>query len=151
MELKRDLSNVDAVMADFDDRMKDYKEDLRLDGKNIEKANMEQAAFHAYYDQIRAELESMFRKAEIYHDTKLVETIASLERKATKQHSDTSLVRLAHGDKAFAPIRVALAEIEERLGKAKSICSSFDKRGFALNNIVKINIAQLRDIMIYEQ
>ena len=152
MKLKPDLSNLDAILDDFDNRLSTWKDDVAVGGKNIERANMEQPAYFAYYDQIKAEAESLCEKLELM--TKVAKAVA-MDRiggpKTSKVYPERTLDKLAEEDFTYRRNHVAYLEARERYLKAKSVVDAFTQRGYSLTNIRHIRIAEMHDKTIYEK
>lgn len=149
--LKDDLSNLNEVLDDFDQRLSGWKEDVSLGGRNIERANMEQPAFVAYYDQIKAEAESLCNKMEMQAKVAKAKSVKTITNQSQKDHGERTVDKMADTDPAYVAKYMAYLEVKERYLKAKSVVDSLQQRGYSLNNIVKIRIAELNDITIYDK
>lgn len=149
MKLEDNLSNLNAFLASYDKKLSRIKADVRLDGVNLERACMEQTTFIPYYDQIGAELAYAIRKVEVQMTVSKVAAIERIVRTSGKNYGPQMLEKMAEADPVYVANHLAYIELRERYDRAEGAVKALDKRGFALANIVKININALRDITIH--
>jgi hypothetical protein len=152
--LRKSKDDADLIVETFLDaalsKIKDYKTHLSLKGKNIEVANVEQASYLAYYDEIRVDLKSLLAYYEVRVREaksaawKLINDVSKLD------HSDREKEILVNNNPAYQKINRVYLEIKEMHDTLDSICDQFKNRAFTLNNIVKIRVAALEDITLYE-
>ena len=152
--LRKAKDDVDALVDAYLDasllKIKDYKEHVSLRGKNIEVANVEQASYLAYYDEIRVDLKSLLA----YYEVKVRESKAAawklINDNSQIDHSDREKDILINNNISYQKVNRIYLEIKEMHDTLDSICEQFRNRAFTLNNIVKIRTAALEDITLYE-
>lgn len=152
--LKKAGDDVEAIVIDFLDKtskkLDNYKEHLSLKGKNIEVANVEQAAYLAYYDEMRCDVKSLLTHFEMRQ--KEVKSLAwkTINDHAKLSHSDREKDILVNTDPALMRINRIYNQVKELYEVLNSIVEQFRDRSFSLNNIVKIRVASLEGISIYD-
>ncbi len=62
-------------------KLNGWKDNIKLNGKNIEVANMEQASWIAYYDEIRSEIKSILN----YYSVKLKQVRGNVYQEIIKR------------------------------------------------------------------
>src|ERR1700757_2503143 len=152
--LRKAKDDVDALVDAYLDasllKIKDYKEHVSLRGKNIEVANVEQASYLAYYDEIRVDLKSLLA----YYEVKVRESKAAawklINDNSQIDHSDREKDILINNNISYQKVNRIYLEIKEMHDTLDSICEQFRNRAFTLNNIVKIRTAALEDITLYK-
>lgn len=121
---------------------------IEIKGKKLEHANRENPAWQVYYDQKRAELNTLSKYMEA--DVKRVR--GSLYRKYVENSSrdwgDRAIEKLIDNEPEYLAKYELYLEIEELHEKFKSAVEAFKSRGYALNNITKIRVAAIEDAMV---
>lgn len=144
-EVKDDNSNLPDIIAQYDDMLKDYRDDLEIEGKTLQKANLEQASMLAYYDERRIELYTLQK----HYENKLNEVKGKLWVGYTENFS----ISLAATDKTQYIMREEryleycqyILIVSELHKKFESIVEAFKSRGFALRNITNARVAAIED------
>jgi hypothetical protein len=152
--LRKAKDDVDAIVETYLDnalrKITNYKEHLSLKGKNIEVANVEQTSYLAMYDEIRVDLKSLLS----YYEVKVRESKAAAWKQINDNskidHSDREKDILVNNNIAYQKVNRIFLEIKEMHDTLDSICEQFRNRAFTLNNIVKVRVAALEDITLYE-
>lgn len=142
------LRGLPAAMVRIENKIKDWKTDIRLDGKNLQSAVVEQPSLLAYYDQITVEANTIVKYIAMLEKKVRGERLKYIKEHAAHDYTDTALQRLIDGDKEYIKMHQVLLEVEELYDKCKSIVESFKQRSYCLNNIVKIRESELENITI---
>lgn len=152
----RSLKNVDidkhieSILDEYENKISGWKDDLSLKGKNIEVANVQQASYAAYYDEMKVEIKSLYE----YYDMRIKEVrsaaLQMIDKHSSKAYTTTEKERLIDSDPSFIKYKRIIIEISEIYNTLLSISDLFKDRKFLLNNIVKIRVASLQDITLYE-
>lgn len=148
MRVLADLSNLTKVLDHYDKKMKGYFDIVSINGKNIADVMTEQVGWFSFYDQIRAELQSNVDILEYYCDQIQVRKFKELAKTESKAFNESSMLKMATDTPEYRNTRLAFLEVGERLLKADSIMKAFSQRGFTINNIVRVNEANLQGITI---
>lgn len=151
--LRKAKNDVDSIVEAYIEstlkKIANYKEHLSLNGKNIEKANVEQAAYLAYYDEIRVDLKSLLS----YYELKIKEVKAQ-SWKLLNDHkvasSDREKEILVNGNVTFLKVNRIYLEIKEMHDIVDGIVEQFKNRAYTLTNLTKIRVAALQDVTLYD-
>ena len=142
------LSNLPDVLDSINKRLEGWEANIRIDGKNIESANVEQPSWIAYYDQIAVEAGTIMDYAEMLVKRVRAERMVYIKVNAGKDYTDTAVQRAIDGDKAYIRYQQLYLEVKEMYEKCKAIVDAFRQRSYSLNNIVKIRENELENITI---
>lgn len=148
-KIKSDLSNLSAVMLSYDTKMKNFKEELRLDGRTFQQASVQQSAYSAYYDQIAQELDVMVDEMELRIKEARMKAYTNIRKVSPKDYPERTLNLMLDGDPEVLRMTRAMLEVAERLKKAKSYVKSFETRGYSINNLTKQRQAEFLNQTIY--
>ena len=150
LDIEKDLSKLVSALVKYADDMKDAKDNLNLKNKNLQTACIEQSAWGAYYDQIRVELETITDFMEM--KVKQVRSTAMQEilKHSKLAYSDRQLDKLVDSDPKYIKMNMLYLETKELHLKSKSIVEMFTQRGYSLNNIVKVRVALLEDVILVD-
>lgn len=143
-----DLKNIPELLFKYEDALEGHEENLKIKGKNLEKANVENPSWLAYYDQRRIELHSLARFVEM----KLDQTKGKLWKMYTENYSrelaardkDQYIAREAE----YLKVYQVLITVEELLKKYSSVVDAFQNRGYALRNITSLRVATMEDVVL---
>lgn len=147
-DIEDDLKNIPQLLFKYEDALAGYEENLKIKGKNLEKANVENPSWLAYYDQRRIELNSIARFVEM----KLEQTKGKLWKAYTENYSrelsardkDQYIAREAE----YLKVYQVLITVEELLKKYSSVVDSFQNRGYSLRNITSLRVATMEDVVL---
>lgn len=142
------IEKVPIIVNNINKKLSDWKNDVDLNGKNIQAAIVEQASLIAYYDQISVEASYLVDYVEIILKQTRADRIKFIKDNFAKDYTDTAINRVVEGDKIFVDISLLLIEVKECYAKCKAIVEAFKQRGYCLNNLVKIYENQLDNITI---
>lgn len=147
-DLEKDFSNLDAVLAPYLKVLDGVEENIAISGKTLEKANIEQASWHAYYDERRVELKCLAE----FLQMQVSRIRGAQTKKYTEQYSydlpERTKEKYIDKDEAFLDINEVYLEVYELYRKFDSIVEAFKSRGFALRNITQIRVASLEDVIL---
>src|SRR3982751_3212284 len=130
-KIKEDLSNLKVVLMNYDAKLKNAKEDLRLDRKSYMQANGEQAALIAYYDYIGDELDIMVADMELRYKVARGKAMKLITGSSPKEYTEKNMGMLLDTDPTTIKCLKAMFELKERREKARTIVNSFVQRGYA--------------------
>jgi hypothetical protein len=146
--IRQDFANVSKVIEVYNTHLKPYKADLQIKGKSIERANVEQASLLSYYDERRVELRAIMQYLEMnlerVYGTKWKQYTENYNRELTPKDKEQYIKH----DPAYVVQREIYIEMEELYKQFESAVESFKARGYALNNITKIKVAQISDVIL---
>ena len=146
--LGKDYKNLPDILAEYEKGLKEVEENLNIKGKRLEAANAEHAAWQLYYESRKADLRSLVK----FFEAKLLATRGKLYRKYTETYnrelSDRQKDKYIDNEDTYLNLLEIYLEIEEIYKKYEAISNAFQSRGYALNNITKIRVASLEDVII---
>lgn len=129
-------------------KIEDWEEDLKLDGKNIQSAIVEQPSLVAYYDQISVDASYVVDYMEMQLKKVRAERIKFIKENFAKDYTDTAINRVVEGDKEYNKTYALLLEARSVHDRCKAIVDAFRQRAYCLNNLVKIYENELYNITI---
>ena len=147
-ELGAKFKNLPKVLAEYDSALDDVEELIKIKGKKLEGANMENPTWASYYDQKRIELKTLTD----FFDMEVARVRGKLFRNY-KEKSGYSLNeretnQYVNNEEAYLNMYQMYLEVKEMLDKYKAVVDAFTTRGYALNNITKIRVASLEDVLL---
>lgn len=147
-DLEDDLKNVPATLFKYEDALQGYEDNLKIKGKNLEKANVENPSWLAYYDQRRIELNSLAKFVEM----KLEQTKGKLWKMYTENYSRELSARdkdqYISREPEYLKVYQVLITVEELLKKYGSVVDAFQNRGYALRNITSLRVSSMEDVVL---
>lgn len=143
-----DLSNIPDILDKFEAALEGHENHLKIKGKNLESANVENPSWMAYYDQRKIELHSLARFIEM----KLEQEKGKLWKAYTEAYSRELSARdkdqYISKDPSYLKVYQVLIIIEELLKKYSSVVDAFQNRGYALRNITSLRVASMEDVVL---
>lgn len=149
-ELNDDFSNIDVILEAYVKLMNGYKKDLSLNNKTLQVANMEQASVMAYYDQIKIEVEIILDLCDLKVKEIRAKTLKNILDKSNKAYGERTVEKLIDENPSYIKMYKTFLKIKEVYLKLKSIVDCFDQRGFSLNNITKVRVADMENAILHE-
>lgn len=145
------LEEIPRVISNYQKRIKDWKSDLSLKDKNVVDAMIDQDSIAAYYDEIKAELNTFRSYLEVLMKKRAGEINVQFKEYSDFDHSDRSVDKLIHKDSEYIKYARLYIEVDEIYNKVRYICHRFDQRGYTLTNIREMLKAELRDITLTKE
>jgi hypothetical protein len=136
------------ILKEFDEKIKTWKLDVSLKGKNITIANIEQAAYLARYDQIKVDLKSLLSYYDMQVKKSRGEILQTIYQHSTIDYSASEKNMLIDSNPAYLKYKQIHLDIEAMYSLLASISEQFKNRAYTLNNLVKIYTASLQDITL---
>lgn len=147
-DLGENYSKLPSILEAYENALIDYEENIKIEGKLLEHANREQAAWQSFYDQKRLELYTLVK----YFEGQINKVRGILYKRYTENYSRELSDRLKDKyidkEEEYLNIFEIYLEVKELYNKYESIVETFKSRGYALNNITKIRVAALEDVTI---
>lgn len=147
-DVAEDLSNIPEILDQYENALKGHEQNLQIKGKNLEKANVENPSWLAFYDQRKIELHSLARFIEM----KLEQEKGKLWKMYTEKYSRELAARdkdqYINKEPSYLKIYQVVIIIEELLKKYTSVVDAFQNRGYALRNITSLRVSSLEDVVL---
>lgn len=146
--VRENIENMTSIVDVYSDELADLEITLKLKGKTLEKANVEQPSWLAYYDQRRLELKSVLD----YLDLRVEQTYGKLWRQYTENYSRDLAPKdkenyIKHDEKYIAAKNLFL-EMQDLYSKYQMAVDAFQARGYALNNVTRAKVAAVGDAIL---
>lgn len=148
-KIRKDETFAIEIVQKYEKELKGWKENLSLDNKNIEVANVEQASWLAYYDEIKVNLKTMLDYFDYLLKRQKAKDMKALIHSSKKSLTDRMVERLAEESQDYNDLFMIYLEIKELYLTADSIVNQFQQRAYAINNIVKIREKELQGITLH--
>jgi hypothetical protein len=140
---------IDGILNDYKKKLKDWKKDINLTGKNIQVANVEQASLLAYYDEVKVNLKSLVEHYEMRVKQIRSDTLRMIYTSAKYDYSSTERERIIDGDPKYIKYKGIYNRVVEMYTLAASITDQFKGRAYTIHNQIEILKAGLQDVTLY--
>lgn len=147
-DLGNNLQNIPSVLYEYEQALEGIEDVLRIKGKKLEQANVENAAWQHYYDQKRLELKTIVDYLEARVDQVKGRLFKSYTETSPRELSDRAKTQYINNEKAYLDMYELYLEAKEVHAKYNTAVEAFTSRGYSLNNIVKLRVASLEDVVI---
>lgn len=147
-DLGKGYENLAAVLAEYDKALEEADDILEVKGKTLEQANKENPAWQAYYDQKRIELKTLVDYMEMQVNRVRGRLFKSYTETYQRDITDRAKDKYIDNEEAFLTTNEIYLEVKEMHNRYQAIVDGFTSRGYALNNITKIRVASLEDVML---
>jgi hypothetical protein len=146
--LGKNFVNLPSVLDQYSDDLTGYEESLNLKGKTLETALREQATWSAYYSERAVELNTISK----YIDIQVAKTRANLTVKYNENYNPalaaTMIDKYINKEAEYLSIAEVGLEVDDLLGKYKSVIEAFKTRGYALRNITEARINEMSQVTL---
>jgi hypothetical protein len=142
------ITNIPKIVETYEGYLSDFQKNLIIKGKRLELANYEQATWMSYYDERRVELHAIVRYMEMYVEKVRGKLWRDYTENYSRELSPKDKDQYINNEKAFIDATSLFLEIRELYEKFESVVESFKARGYALNNITRIRIADMGDYVV---
>ena len=147
-DVKDDLSNIPDILDKFEMALNGHEENLKIKGKNLEKANVENTSWLAYYDQRKIELNSLARFIEMKLEQEKGKLWKAYTENYSRELSSRDKDQYISKDASYLKVYQVLIIIEELLKKYSSVVDAFQNRGYALRNITSLRVSSMEDVVL---
>lgn len=147
--IKADHSNLPDILEYYENLLKESVEHIKLDGKNIEAANIEQPSWLSYYDQIKVELECLLYIYDMRVKAARAAARQHIAKNSSYSYGQQELEKIIDGDPKYLTIYQYFIEVRATTERARSVVDSLRQRSYSLNNIVKIRVAEVQNVTLH--
>lgn len=148
VHLRKDLTNLNQILANVKEYIGNYENDVTLKGKTLRTANVEQPSLFGYYDEIRVHLQSLSDYIELKVVARHAAVLRYISENASQDYGERMKEKLVNEDVEYANIKLMKLETDEVLEMIKSICEQFKQRGYSLKNISNLVSSKSEDEFI---
>lgn len=135
-------------ILEIEKKIENWRDDISLDGKNLQSAVVEQPSLLAYYDQVAVEAGYYVDLMEMTVKKVRAERIKFIRDNFARDYTDSAIQKAVDGDPQYIKVYEIYIEVKEVYDKCKSIVEAFKQRSYSLNNLVKIHENELENITI---
>lgn len=148
--LGKDYRNLPDILFEYENELKEdvIKVRLPIKGKNLEEANAEHAGWQYYYEARKADLRVLVKYFEARTSAARGKLFKSFTESYNRELSDRQKDKYIDNDPKYLAQYEVYLQIKEVYDRYEAICNAFLSRGYALNNITKIRVASLEDVII---
>lgn len=142
------FKNIPNIIETYLNYLDNAKLNLKIAGKKLESANVEQPTWLSYYDERRIELRTLVKYLEGQVAAKRGRMWVHLTENSSIVLGPRDKDQYINGDEKYVEIHELFLEVEELYKKYDSLVEAFKARGFALRNITEIRVHSLEDAVI---
>lgn len=146
---RKEFKNLPEILEAYEKRMHGWEDNVKIDGKNIEAANIEQASWLAYYDQVKVELRTLVNFLEMKEKEMRGKLTRQVIDHSSMDINERTRERMIDAEPEYIRIHSNYILADEVYRTADMITNQFLQRAYALNNLVKIRVASIQDITLY--
>lgn len=135
-------------ILEIEKKIENWRDDISLDGKNLQSAVVEQPSLLAYYDQVAVEAGYYVDLMEMMVKKVRAERIKFIRDNFARDYTDSAIQKAVDGDPQYVKVYEIYIEVKEVYDKCKALVEAFKQRSYSLNNLVKIHENELENITI---
>lgn len=137
--------NLPKVLSQYSNDISDVENVVRLSGKKVGYANIENPAWQLYYDQRRVELLTLMK----FFDMEVQKVRSRLFKKYKESYNrdlnEREINRYIDNEIDYLNQYELYLEVKELHDKYQAAVDALAARAYALNNITKLQVAALED------
>lgn len=147
-DLADDMSNLPQIIMKYDEALIGVEKNLNLEGKSLERANLEHASWQSYYDERRIELYSIMKQAEDYVSRVKGEFWVNYTERFSIDLSARDKDMYINKEPTYLNAKRLYNIVVEMYKKYEAVVDAFRSRGFSLRNITNVRVAALEDTVL---
>ena len=145
---KKKVEAVAQRVLDAQDAMKDWEDNLAIDGKNLEVCCIQHASHLAYYDEIAVELKYTLDFVDMVEKEVRGTLLKHMKDSFQKEYTGSSIQKVIDANPDYLEVHELYLIVQEQYDKARSIVRAFEQRSYVLNNLVKIREKELEHVVV---
>lgn len=147
-DLGENYENLPDIIQEYQHALDQAKDNLNLSQKRMDVANIEQASWLAYYDERRVELRTLNK----YFEAEVARIRGRIFKQLTENNardlSDRAKEKYIDTEPAYLNVYEIYLEINEMYEQYIAVVAAFNQRGYALNNLTRLKVAQVEDTQL---
>jgi len=147
-DLGQALEHLPELLNSYEQELVAVEKIMPVEGKLLEKANLEQASYPLYYDMKRKELRTILKYVEMRREKVRGQLFKSYTETYSRDLSDRAKEKYIDNESEYLKYNELYLEIEELYEKFNSVIDSFERRGFALRNITELRVNSLENTQV---
>jgi hypothetical protein len=142
-EIGDGFEKLPAVLAEYDQALGYSTEEIKIKGKTIEQANMENPTHQSFYDQKRIELKTLTDYINMDVQRIRGKLFKQFKETHSRELNEREINQYINNENAYLTKFQLYLEVKEMYNKYQSVVEAFTARGYALNNITKVRVAMI--------
>lgn len=142
------LEYLPDVLSEYEKELEGIEKVIKIEGKLLEKANLEQASYQLYYDMKRIELRRVLKHLEKKRDKIRGQLFKSYTETYSRELSDRGKEKYIDNEESYLAIQELYLEVEELYEKFVAVMEAFKSRGYALSNITDARVNSLENTQL---
>lgn len=147
-DLGEDAKKLADVLAEYEAGLEGIEEIIKIEGKNLEHANRENPAWQLYYDQRRVELVTIVKYLEARVNAARGKLWKQYTESFSRDLSDRAKDKYIDNEPLFLTWNELYLEAKELYDKYQGVVDTLQARAYSLNNITKLRVASLENIIV---
>lgn len=135
------------ILAEYEKALEPLEGIIQIKGKTISEANRENASWQLYFDHKKVELATLTKLMEAQVGKIRGQCYRHLSENSKLDLSDRAKDKYIDNEKQYLDMYEIYLEVEEMYKKYQAACDAFQTRGYNLNNLTKIHVASLENVM----
>lgn len=144
-DLGKDLCKLPDILAEYENEFNEALTRIKIDNKTLAVANKENPSWLLFYSARRSELYVILKYIESQVERTRGKLFKSYTESSSRDLSDRAKDKYIDQETAYLNKHELYLEIKELYDKFDSVVEAFRARGFALNNLTKLRIADLEN------
>lgn len=137
------LEKLETFLELYENDLIELEEHLRIRGKSLETANLEQAQWFGYYGERKVELKRVIDLFDAERNR--IRYVLFKNAKTNMEMSDALRLKYIEHDETFLEINRKCLNIIEMYNKYANAVESFSQRGYSLRNITNARVASVQN------
>lgn len=144
-ELGREFGYLPELLEKYEEELENAKAVIKVEGKLLEKANLEQASWQLYYDEKRAELSKVLKQIEMKKEQIRGQLYKSYTENYSRELTQRDKEQYINNETQYLSIQEIYLEVQEMYEKFVALMDAFKSRGFALRNVTDLRVHSLEN------
>lgn len=147
-DLGKDYKNLPELLAAYQDDLEEADKRLDIKGKKLEISISENSAWMHYYDQRKAEINTLVKYFKSEEDRVRSVLFRSYKENYSRALGEREINKYLDSEEAYIFVHSLLLEVEEVYELYQATVKAFVDRNYLLTNITKLRVASLENIEI---
>lgn len=143
-----ELALIGKRLLHYENKLKTWKDDLNLEGKNLMVALIELHSHAAYYDETKAELGVLLAYIQMLKEERAGEVNRMFSEDSKFNHTYNGIQQILKSDPEYIKFKRIELEVKELYDIAYAICGQFQQQSYTFTNIVKVMKSDLKDVIL---
>lgn len=148
LNLGKNYKRLPDVLERYDRDYANYKDHIDMRNKTLEKINMENPVWFAYYSERLNELKKLLSYMEARVSQVRGQLYEGIKKGSNVSLGEREIQKYIDADELYIEIHVLMLEVKEVHDLYASAVENFRNVGYAMNNITKIRVAGLEDVTL---